>query len=233
VRRLLTMLAAMPLICGALAVTPAWAGTADASYLLAQTDALRAANGLPGYAEVADLDAVAAGQADAMAASSTLYHNPQLASAVCCWSWLGENVGYGFSAAVVEAALVASPPHLANLLSVHFDQIGIGTARSADGTLYIDEVFRQVASSGSAPLVRAAPPVASRSTGRAPLVTYAAPARTAVAPRTRAAVLPSRQLLAMRLRARLDWVRAVALRRPRDPIAAGQNFWWSLNRLAG
>jgi uncharacterized protein YkwD len=78
-----------------------------------------------------------------MAAHHTLRHNPYLSSQVRNWQSLGENVGMGGSESAIQRAFMNSYSHRDNILSRQFRQVGIGTARSSDGRLYVDEVFRE------------------------------------------------------------------------------------------
>jgi hypothetical protein len=117
---------------------PAEAGGSFAS----DTNALRASHGLAAYRVCDDLDALAADWAAHMAATETLEHNPDLTGEVAGWQSLGENVGTGPNEATVQAAFVHSAEHYANLTSGSFTEAGFGTAVSADGHLWVDEIFR-------------------------------------------------------------------------------------------
>jgi uncharacterized protein YkwD len=61
------------------------------------------------------------------------------------WRTLGENVGrsmgYRNNADVLISGWMQSKPHRKNILSADFNLTGIGTAESADGTLYATQVF--------------------------------------------------------------------------------------------
>ena len=200
-----------PLLVVALAPS-ALAGPSDD--LLSQTQAARAQAGLPGYASAGDLGSVAQQHAAQMAASGTLDHNPGLASDVCCWIALGENVGEGSSVDAVEQASLNSPDHRANILSPSYTEIGIGTAYAADGTLFVDEVFRQPTGapapvSAPAPPERSAPAAASRSSFRVPLDPI--PGRTA--------------RLGTAIRA-LDRHRV-----PPDPLGRAVTYWFTMHAL--
>jgi hypothetical protein len=190
--------AALSLTTALVAAGATAALASDAGTLAGQTTGLRAAHGLAAYRECPSLDAVAASWAQHEADASTLEHNPALATQVTGWSALGENVGEGPSAPVVQSALVASPPHLANLLSAAFTEVGYGTARSSDGVLWVDEVFRRPAGAacGAAATVvpppvvapstpRAAPTTVSRSDTRVAIPTLAQRAAAVRAARTR------------------------------------------------
>jgi hypothetical protein len=138
----LAVLAVATAVAGIVAV--AQPARADASSsLVGLTNQARAAAGLPGLATSGDLAAVASRQAANMARSNVLSHTPGLASAVCCWVNLGENVGYGGSASSINAAFMASAAHRANILSHAYTQIGVGYATDARGTLWVSEVFRR------------------------------------------------------------------------------------------
>jgi uncharacterized protein YkwD len=133
-------------VLGSVAVT----ATAGASgNFVSATNSARAAAGLGSLSVSSDLTAAATRQANAMAQSNTLYHTPNLASAVCCWVSLGENVGMGQSIASIHAAFMASPAHRANILSRSYTQIGVGYAVDSHGSLWVSEIFRRP--SGAAP----------------------------------------------------------------------------------
>jgi hypothetical protein len=117
------------------------AGPGEGSFA-ANTDALRAQSGLPAYRVCGDLTELARSWATQMASSNSLAHNTSLPSQIANWRAEGENVGEGASEPSIQQALVNSPPHRANLLSSSFTEVGYGTAVSAGGTMYVDEVFR-------------------------------------------------------------------------------------------
>jgi hypothetical protein len=115
----------------------------------------RVSAGLPALAVSGDLSTAARAQAGRMAASGTLAHTPNLPQVVCCWSNLGENVGVGGSASVLQAAFMASPEHRANILSSSYTQVGIGVVVDASGRMWVSEIFRRP--SGSVPPPAPAP----------------------------------------------------------------------------
>ena len=57
------------------------------------------------------------------------------------WTEVGENVGRSTSVEDVMRRLEASPSHRRNLLAGKYTRIGIGTARAADGNIYVVQVF--------------------------------------------------------------------------------------------
>lgn len=150
--------------------------------IISYTNSARANHGLARYSVSSDLSRLAQEHANWMAAHQSLQHTSNLSSKVCCWRSVGENVGYGSTAREVFNAFMGSSSHRANILSSRFTQIGVGVARSSNGYLYVDQIFRQPThSSGS---TTAPPPRASRSTTRAPL-RVSQPARPVMSPAER------------------------------------------------
>jgi hypothetical protein len=105
---------------------------ASSNAMVAATNASRSAAGLPALQENSQLDAVAQGWANKLAATQVLAHNPSLSSQITGWSTIGENVGMGADVATLEQAFMASPAHKANILSGAFTQVGVGSASSTD-----------------------------------------------------------------------------------------------------
>lgn len=139
-------LAAVSLGCLAVVAWPssATAGPAD-GYYAGATNSLRAQHDLAGYRVCSDLTAVANNWAAQMAANQALTHNPDYSGQVQGWSVVGENVGAGGSAAVVEQAFEGSAEHRGHLLSTTYTEVGYGTAVASDGAWYVNEVFRKPA----------------------------------------------------------------------------------------
>ena len=83
-----------------------------AAWFVAQINARRAAAGRLRLPVSPALSAVAGGWATHLARTNVLAHNPNLASAVRGWHYLGENVGVGYSAGRLEGAFwgVAAAP---------------------------------------------------------------------------------------------------------------------------
>jgi len=158
-------------------VTAAHGARADSgSSLVSMTNSARASAGLPALAVSSDLAAAARKQAARMAAAQTLAHTPNLPQAVCCWRALGENVGEGGSASVLQSAFMGSPEHRANILSSTYTQIGIGVVVDAKGVMWVSEIFR-------APSGAVAPPPATKpqpAITRAPSPKRATPPATTV-----------------------------------------------------
>ena len=124
-----------------LTAPPAHAGS-PAETLAARVADERAAHGRPPLVHVADLQAVAQQQAQAMAERGALFHTPGLGDRVGGWLRLTENVGQGPDLESVHAALMASTRHRANVLDPGVSQIGVGVVQ-AGGRLWVSQVFRQ------------------------------------------------------------------------------------------
>lgn len=152
-RRLAAALTAVALVVAALltgAVTarPAGANTAEDAFT-GMLNGERTARGVPALSTRSDLVAAARGQAARMAGRNQLFHNPNLTTDVRNWRWVGENVGYGPSAATVHNALMNSAPHRANILDRDYTEIGIGVV-VRDGRVWVAQVFRKPARAASA-----------------------------------------------------------------------------------
>lgn len=136
----------------------------------------RTAEGLPALIPKADLQVVARRHVERMIERGEPYHNPSLQSEVTGWQIVGENVGAGPDVDTVHQALMASSSHRRNILSSELTEIGIGAARTADGRVWVVQVFRrpQAAAATPAPAPTPAP--------RPPAPPSTAPATTAPAP---------------------------------------------------
>jgi hypothetical protein len=174
------------------------ATASEESDFVYRTNSARTSRGLAAYAVRGDLTYVARRQASRMASSHTLYHNPNLGSEVGGWSAVGENVGEGGSVSSIQSAFMGSSSHRANILSTTYTEVGIGTAHSSDGMLWVSEVFRRPSGAVYTPppprrttTTRSAPRVvrrASRSGARRALPARPVPHR----PMPRTVVLPDR-----------------------------------------
>ena len=134
-------LALAAVLTGTLTAAPAGATTAEDS-LTARLNGARSDQGLPGLATRSDLVAVARAQATRMADSGTLYHNPNLATDVINWRWVGENVGYGPDVQTVHVAFMSSDAHRANILDTDYTEVGVGVVERGD-RVWVAEVFRR------------------------------------------------------------------------------------------
>lgn len=219
----------------------AHATSADNGTVLGHLNALRAAHGLPGLTESSDLMSIAAAHSATMAREHDLFHNPSLTSEVANWQVLGENVGMGPNAVGIDEAFDHSPDHYANEVNTAYTQVGIGTATSSDGYLWITVDFRKpmYASAPSTPsrAVTHQPPttVSPRHVGatRTTAATSAAASRAAAAHAAAAA----REQRAAQQRARVAAVRrSAAALHPlggTDPLAQAVDFSRTLTSMAG
>lgn len=193
---------AVLLVCGAAVVVaglPAEGRTGgtvdDEAAFVAKIGAERAGAGLRGYSTAGDLIAVARRHAQRMAARGEPYHNPNLANEVTGWSMVGENVGKGSDVDTLHRALMASPAHRANILSSEFTQVGVGVARSADGWIYVVQVFRRPMAAAApapppAPRLAASAPASPRPSPPAPPAAPPAPPTTTTLPPTTTSTVP-------------------------------------------
>lgn len=111
---------------------------ANTDYAL--VNSLRAARGLAPLVRSAELDLKAKSHAAAMASKGKLFHSNIAYGVSPGWTGLAENVAYAGSVEAAQAALEASPPHLANLLNPAFTEVGIGV-KTANGRTYVVQVF--------------------------------------------------------------------------------------------
>jgi uncharacterized protein YkwD len=124
------------------------------SDLLAAINAERAAAGLAALQPDPTLVNIARGRSEDMAQRGYFDHyTPEgttvfdiLAQYGVLYSYAGENLAYDTypddeAVAVAIRQLMASPPHRANILNVHYTMIGVGLATDATGAHYFTMVF--------------------------------------------------------------------------------------------
>ena len=145
-RTVAALLTALTLVLGALLTGAVTAGPAGATStedtFTAKLNYARTSRGIPRLTPRSALITVARQQAQRMASSNTLYHNPNLTKDVTNWRWVGENVGYGPDALTVHVAFMNSPGHRANILDRDYTEVGIG-AVTVNGRVWVAEVFRR------------------------------------------------------------------------------------------
>ena len=141
-RRVVGGVVACVLAMTGVALVSGSAQAASSSSFVSLINSSRHSAGLASYVVRSDLTAVAQAQAQRMAASGTLYHNPHLATDVKHFSWVGENVGYGPSVTALHTAFMNSAGHRANILDHQFTEVGIGLVQ-VGSTLWVAEVFRR------------------------------------------------------------------------------------------
>jgi hypothetical protein len=102
----------------------------------------RAAVGHHALALKSDLTSIARNHSQKMAHDGTIYHNMNLGNDIQGnWYAAGENVGMGPDCQSIHAAFMSSPGHKANILDTDYNQVGVGVAFDADGTVYVTEDF--------------------------------------------------------------------------------------------
>ena len=134
-------LAAMVVFAGF--ASPAWATSPDAEVgIVDLVNAARTEAGLETLSVDLGLIVTARAHSEDMASEARLFHSPkaELASIDVDWELIGENVGQGSDAYSIHDAFMASESHRANVLG-EFDSVGVGAARSEDGTLYVTVIF--------------------------------------------------------------------------------------------
>lgn len=157
--------------------------------LLGMLNQARAGEGLPPLEANDALRGIARRQAQVMVSAGQISHTQDLHQQVNAtglpWSSLGENVGSGPTTESVHEALMASPPHRANILNPQFRLIGIGAASDASGMLYFSQDFVALRSSPAptAPTTVSAParPARVRRVRPAAVKAQAAPVSVAAA----------------------------------------------------
>ncbi|MEZ0494569.1 CAP domain-containing protein [Kineococcus sp. TBRC 1896] len=103
----------------------------------------RAGAGLPALGLSDEANRVATDWAFRMAGDAQLKHNPDLSRQLQGWSLVAENVGVGADSDQLQGAFMASPGHRANILRPEVSVVGLGAVRSADGRVWVVQVFEQ------------------------------------------------------------------------------------------
>ncbi len=102
----------------------------------------RTAKGLRALPVHQQLNAKAQAWAEKLARDGKLSHSNLSDGVPSCWRSLGENVGYGASAAAVQDAYMKSDGHRANILNGKWSYVGVGYA-TAGNRVYTVQVFMQ------------------------------------------------------------------------------------------
>ena len=141
--RIAVLIAALAILTTTIGLSPAVGavdpGNAEAQFIdLINTE--RTSRGLNALAVDPELTAGARMQAAAIRDAGRLFHNPDLGSVTTGWSWIGENVGYGYDVANLHTAFMNSSGHRANILKSGATHVGLGVV--VDGTtVWVAEVF--------------------------------------------------------------------------------------------
>ncbi|QYG93549.1 CAP domain-containing protein [Iamia sp. SCSIO 61187] len=113
--------------------------TSGQDAVLRELNSDRRAHGLASLPAHGTLTAKAQAWAEKMAREGRLSHSNLASGAPRCWQRLGENVGYGSSAAAVQDAFMRSSGHRANVLG-RWTDVGVGYAK-AGNRVYVVQVF--------------------------------------------------------------------------------------------
>jgi uncharacterized protein YkwD len=136
----------VPVLAPAAEPAPALVAFAPASQSPAEdefvnlTNSARAAVGLASLQTDAGLHDYAVNQALAMAAAGQIYHS-DISVLLGAWYTVGENVGVGPAVGPIQAALLASPGHYANIVHGAYTVMGVGVVVDAAGRVWTAHVF--------------------------------------------------------------------------------------------
>ena len=202
VRRILPSVLTLTLIAGVgLAVIPSTALAAGTSAVLngyetdlvARTNAVRTAAGLPTLVAKPGLTDLARSWAARMGAAGAPTHNPDLStnlvsSGAAQWTTAAENVAQGGASSAVFTAYLNSAPHKANFLRTAVAAMGVGAIRTNDGTVWDVMVFSDAYDDAYGPGTSTVQPVDANGMltppSTAPTTTTVPPTTTVVPPRT-------------------------------------------------
>jgi uncharacterized protein YkwD len=136
------------LIAVATPIVAAGSDQSDEAVAVGFVNDARARAGLAPVASDGALTAIARRHSEQMRDSATMYHNPsreaQVDAAGQQWVLLGENVGYGPSIKWLHDEFMASPSHREHILDAHYTRLGVGVARSPNGTIWITQLFAEL-----------------------------------------------------------------------------------------
>ena len=126
------------------AAQPASALSAEEQYLVDSINAARAAQGLAPLTYSEQLSVLAERHSLEMSNAGSLFHTTNLGSSVGTvypnWTRVGENVGRGATIEEINAALLASPSHAANIYG-DFNLLGVGVYTNPGGVMWVTETF--------------------------------------------------------------------------------------------
>lgn len=107
-----------------------------------ELNADRNAHGLRSLPTHGQLNTKAQAWAEKLARDGVLSHSHLPSGVPSCWRSLGENVGYGSSAAGVQDAYMRSSAHRSKILQSNWSYVGVGYAK-AGSRVYTVQVFMQ------------------------------------------------------------------------------------------
>ena len=132
-----------------LGIAPAYAAVAPSAgvlataraTILAQTNAARAAGGLPPLVVNPTLDNLAQSCSQTQAINQNMAHCADWASYPAGFSWAGENVAAYYTYNTVVNGWINSPPHYASIMKASATDIGIGYYLDDQGNTYFTQNF--------------------------------------------------------------------------------------------
>ena len=142
----LAIVLAAALALSTLLAAPASAAPATRPLTAAQQGVKNALNrdrrlqGLSILTTQADAQAKAQAWAERLASDGRLHHSTLSDGIRTRYCSLGENIGYGSSAAGVQTSYMASPTHRANILDRRWNGVGVGYAKRGS-VVYTVQVF--------------------------------------------------------------------------------------------
>ncbi len=150
----LTLAAAVAIVAAA----PPATAVGEASGFVSRINSARAGAGLDALEVYWDLTDDARRHTAEMVEAGEIFHSANLGGVTSGWWALGENVGVGGDVAGLHEAFMASPPHRQNILG-DFNYVGVGTAYSEDGYLYVTVIFMKGPEGLVSPPAEEDPPV--------------------------------------------------------------------------
>ena len=115
-------------------------GASEVSGFVSRINSARSGSGLNELQVYWDLTDDARRHTNDMVEAGEIFHSSNLGGVTSGWWALGENVGVGADVSQLHEAFMASSPHRANILG-DFNYVGVGTAYSEDGYLYVTVIF--------------------------------------------------------------------------------------------
>lgn len=195
------LLAAFALVCSLVVAAPnnAQANPTTQNYFITSMNAQRASRNLSPFMENAELSSLAAVWSGQMAANGVISHSTLSSGVTQNWKKLGENVGVGGSVESIDAAFIASPTHLADIIDPAFEYVGVGST-NVNGKIYVVEKFMQLFDVPVAKPVPTTAPTTATTLPNIPPVTIpplttSAPVVTTKQPVTPTDTLPSAKIL--------------------------------------
>lgn len=141
-RRVVALLVAALALLTACEPAPPRAHTASARDSHELVNLERTGRGYGALVGASDLQQKAQAHADKMAAEQRLSHTHLPSGVQGGYKYLSENVGVGSSVQTVHDSFMASSGHRRNVLDGRASWIGVGVAKSADGRVWVAQVFK-------------------------------------------------------------------------------------------